>query len=392
MKPHLTHAFLIATLLLACSSKDPDKEEVPEIPKGGITSADAFPALKFNLPVELAQAPGDSSRFYVIEQEGTIRTFASTASVASSSAFLDIKNKVTSGGERGLLGLAFHPDYKTNGFLFVNYTNGNPLKTTIARYKANPATNQADPASEVVLFTFNQPYSNHNGGSMHFGKDGLLYIATGDGGSGGDPENNAQNLKSHLGKILRVDVNGTTKGNYGIPADNPFATNTEGNLPEIYAYGLRNPWRISFDMENNRLFAGDVGQNEREEIDIITKGGNYGWRLKEGVDCYNPASNCGREGLVEPIHDYSQSNGDKSITGGYVYRGKAVPSLIGKYIYGDYVSGRIWALEMDGNAKKENTLILENQGSISSFGQDVNGEVYFLNYSDGKVMKLVNAN
>ncbi|WP_031529324.1 PQQ-dependent sugar dehydrogenase [Dyadobacter crusticola] len=392
MKSHLIHTFLFAFLLLACSSKEPDTQEVPEIPAGGIKSADAFPALKFSLPVELVQAPGDSSRFYVIEQEGTIRTFANTSSVASSSAFLDIKNKVTSGGERGLLGLAFHPDYKTNGFFFVNYTNGSPLKTTIARYKANPATNQADPASEVVLFTFNQPYSNHNGGSMHFGKDGLLYIATGDGGSGGDPENNAQNLKSYLGKILRVDVNGTGKGNYGIPADNPFAANTQGNLAEIYAYGLRNPWRISFDLENTRLFAGDVGQNEREEIDIITKGGNYGWRLKEGVDCYNPGSNCNREGLVEPIHDYAQSNGDKSITGGYVYRGKSVPSLAGKYIYGDYVSGRIWALELDGDTKKENTLLLEKQGFISSFGQDLNGEVYFLNYSDGKVMKLMSAN
>jgi glucose/arabinose dehydrogenase len=392
MKLYLIHAFLIASLLFACSSKEPDTQEVPEIPKGGIKSLDAFPALKFNLPVELVQAPGDSSRFYVIEQEGTIRTFANTTSVASSSVFLDIKNKVTSGGERGLLGLAFHPDYKTNGFFFVNYTNGNPLKTTIARYKANPATNQADPASETVLFTFNQPYSNHNGGSIQFGKDGLLYIATGDGGSGGDPENNAQNLKSYLGKILRVDVNGTAKGNYGIPADNPFATNTQGNLTEIYAYGLRNPWRISFDMENTRLFAGDVGQDEREEIDIITKGGNYGWRLKEGVDCYNPGSNCNREGLVEPIHDYSQSNGDKSITGGYVYRGKSIPALVGKYIYGDYVSGRIWALELNGDTKKENTLLLEKQGFISSFGQDINGEVYFLNYSDGKVMKLVNAN
>lgn len=391
MKLHLAHACSLALLILACSSKDPEIPEVPDIPADGITSAAAFPALKFSSPVDLVQAPGDSSRFYVVEQQGTIRTFENAANVSSAPAFLDITRKVTSGGERGLLGLAFHPQYKSNGFLFVNYTTSNPLKTVIARYKANPATNQADPASEVVLFTFNQPYSNHNGGSLQFGKDGFLYIATGDGGSGGDPQNYAQNLQSHLGKILRVDVDATTKGNYGIPADNPFISNGQAALPEIYAYGLRNPWRISFDMENARLFAGDVGQNEREEIDLIVKGGNYGWRLKEGTKCYNPASNCAGENLIEPIHDYVQGNGDRSITGGYVYRGKAIPSLAGKYIYGDYVSGRIWALEMTGDTKKENTLLLENQGSISSFGQDLNGEVYFLNHSDGKVMKLVNA-
>ncbi|MCE7061360.1 sorbosone dehydrogenase family protein [Dyadobacter sp. CY343] len=391
MKLHLTYGFSLAFLILACSSKDTDISEVPEIPADGITSAEAFPSLKFDSPVELVQAPGDSTRFYVIEQEGTIRTFPNTSNVPSAPVFLDITSKVTSGGERGLLGLAFHPDYKTNGFVFVNYTTGNPLKTVIARYKANPANNQADPASEVVLFTFNQPYSNHNGGSIQFGKDGFLYIATGDGGSGGDPQNNAQNLQSLLGKILRVDVNATTKGNYGIPADNPFVSNAQNALPEIYAYGLRNPWRISFDMENTRLFAGDVGQNEREEIDLIVKGGNYGWRVKEGTECFNPASNCAGENLIEPIHDYVQGNGDRSITGGYVYRGKAIESLAGKYIYGDYVSGKIWALEMEGDTKKGNTLILENQGSISSFGQDLNGEVYFLNYSDGKVMKLINA-
>jgi glucose/arabinose dehydrogenase len=190
---------------------------------------------------------------------------------------------------------------------------------------------------------------------------------------------------------LRVDVNGTGKGNYGIPADNPYATSTEQFLPEIYAYGLRNPWRIAFDKETGLLFAGDVGQNEREEIDIITKGGNYGWRVKEGIDCYNSA-NCDQAGLIEPIHDYTQSNGDRSITGGYVYRGTSVKSLVGKYIYGDYVSGRIWALELDGDKKKSNSLLMENKGSISSFGQDLSGEVYYLNLGNGKIMKLVNGN
>lgn len=380
----------IAVAVLACKSDDPEIIE-DRFPEDSITSKDIFPALTFSQPVDLVQAPDDSSRFFAVEQDGVIKVFSNAENVSSSSTFLDIKSKVRSGGERGLLGLAFHPDFKTNGYFFVNYTSGTPLKTVIARYKATNAT-QADPNSEAVLLTFNQPYDNHNGGSMQFGKDGYLYIATGDGGSGGDPQNNAQNLKSYLGKILRVDVNGTTKGNYGIPSDNPFIAGTAGNLPEIYAYGLRNPWRISFDSGTGKLFAGDVGQNEREEIDIITKGGNYGWRIKEGVDCYNPSSNCNTQGLIEPVHDYSQDNGDRSVTGGYVYRGSAIPALAGKYIYGDYISGRIWALELDGDTRKSNTLILEGKGNISSFGQDIKGEVYYLNYGAGKVMKVVNGN
>jgi glucose/arabinose dehydrogenase len=363
--------FALVVLILACSSNDKDVEEIPEVPENTVGSKEAFPALTFEQPVDLQQAPGDSSRFFVVEKDGAIKVFDNSASVKTSTTYLDIKRKVTSGGERGLLGLAFHPDFKTNGYFFVNYTAGSPLKTIIARYKATSAASaQADAQSETILFTFNQPYDNHNGGGLQFGKDGYLYIATGDGGSGGDPQNNAQNRKSHLGKILRVDVNTTGKGNYGIPTDNPYATSTDGFLPEIYAYGLRNPWRIAFDKETGRLFAGDVGQNEREEIDIITKGGNYGWRVKEGVDCYN-AANCDQAGLIEPIHDYSQSNGDRSITGGYVYRGTSVKSLVGKYIYGDYVSGRIWALELDGDKKKSNSLLMENKGSISSFGQDM---------------------
>lgn len=384
--------FALVVLALACSSTDSDVTEVPEVPENTVGSKEAFPALTFNQPVDLQQAPGDSSRFFVVEKDGVIKVFENSASVKTSTTYLDIKRKVTSGGERGLLGLAFHPDFKSNGYFFVNYTAGSPLKTVIARYKATSATSpQADPQSETILFTFNQPYDNHNGGGLQFGKDGFLYIATGDGGSGGDPQNNAQNRKSYLGKILRVDVNTTGKGNYGIPADNPYATSTDGFLPEVYAYGLRNPWRIAFDKESGRLFAGDVGQNEREEIDIITKGGNYGWRIKEGIDCYN-SSNCDQAGLIEPIHDYAQSNGDRSITGGYVYRGTLVKSLVGKYIYGDYVSGRIWALELDGDKKKSNSLLMENKGAISSFGQDISGEVYYLHLGDGKIMKLVNGN
>jgi len=374
-------------LLSSCSS--PDKE-TPEIPDGtGITTAEAFPSLTFANPVDIQNAGDGSNKLFVVEQAGVIKVFNNTSGVSSAETFLDIKSKVTSGGERGLLGLAFHPDYETNGFFYVNYTQGGPLKTVIARY-TNPdrSTTRVDPTSEKILLTFDQPYDNHNGGSLQFGKDGFLYIATGDGGSGGDPQNNAQNRKSFLGKILRLDVNSTTKGNYGIPADNPYATSTEGFLPEIYAYGLRNPWKISFDKQTGDLLAADVGQNEREEINLITKGGNYGWRIKEGIDCYNPSSNCNGAGLIEPIHDYSQDRGDKSITGGYVYRGN-IKELSGKYIYGDYVSGRIWTFDFDNGMAKNNVLLLEGNGAVSTFGQDEAGEVYFSNYRNGKIMRFI---
>lgn len=377
---------ILAILQAGCTSKS---NEIIEASDNSITTVEAFPALTFTLPVDMQHADDGSNRLFVVEQQGVIKVFENSRSVSTSSVYLDIKSKVTSGGERGLLGLAFHPDYENNGYFFVNYTTGNPLKTIIARYKASqPAGNVADPATEKILLTFDQPYANHNGGSLQFGKDGFLYIATGDGGSGGDPENNAQNRKTLLGKILRIDVNGTEKGEYGIPIDNPFVKNTEQFREEIFAYGLRNPWKISFDPGTSHLYAADVGQNEREEINLIIKGGNYGWRIKEGIECYDPSANCTTSGLIEPIHDYSQENGDKSITGGYVYASDSLPALKGKYIYGDFVSGRIWALEMDGNKKKNNMLLLENKGPISSFGLDARGEVYYLNFGEGKVMKF----
>jgi len=382
----LVFLYILAISVPGCTSKG---NEIIEAGNNSINSREAFPALTFTSPVDMQHAGDGSNRLFVVEQQGVIKVFENSSSVSTSAIFLDIKSKVTSGGERGLLGLAFHPDYENNGYFFVNYTQGNPLKTIIARYKANqPSGNLADPVSETVVLTFDQPYANHNGGSLQFGKDGFLYIATGDGGSGGDPQNNAQNRGNLLGKILRIDVDGTEKGAYSIPTDNPFVKNTEQFREEIFAYGLRNPWKISFDPVTDYLYAADVGQNEREEINLITKGGNYGWRIKEGVDCYNPSSNCNTAGLIEPIHDYSQDNGDKSITGGYIYASDSLPSLKGKYIYGDFVSGRIWALEMDGNKKKNNTLLLENRGTISSFGRDAAGEVYYLNYSEGKVMKF----
>ncbi len=382
----LASPWVFFAILSGCSAS---KEKNPPIdPSKKIESQEAFPALTFQSPVDIQTPPDGSKRMFVVEQAGTIRVFQNSKDITSAYTFLDIKNKVTSGGERGLLGMAFHPDYKTNGYFYVNYTAGNPLMSVIARYQAETPSGNTASVNETVLLTFAQPFDNHNGGSLQFGMDGFLYIAVGDGGSGGDPNNYAQNKKSLLGKILRIDVNSSGKGNYGIPVDNPFARNNKGSLEEIFAYGLRNPWKMSFDDKNNQLFVADVGQNKREEINLITKGGNYGWRIKEGIDCYNPTTNCDATGLTEPIHDYDQNQGDRSITGGYVYRGEAVKELLGKYIYGDFASGRIWALEIENNRKKNNTLLLEDQGAISTFGRDENGEVYFANLRSGKIYKF----
>ena len=389
MNKNTVGLLLSALLFLLTTGCSKPEKEITESPDPAIVALDAFPSIKFTAPVDIQHPADGSNRLFVAEQAGLIRVIKNTGSIEIAMTFLDIKSKVLSGGERGILGLAFHPNFKTNGYFYVNYTRGNPLTSVIARYKANlPSSDQADASSEVILLTFSQPFDNHNGGSLQFGKDGYLYVATGDGGSGGDPSNNAQNRKSMLGKILRLDVNATTRGNYGIPVDNPFVNNTEGYNPEIYAYGLRNPWKISFDSTTDMLFAADVGQNSREEINLIIKGGNYGWRIKEGIDCYNPSANCNTSGLTEPIYDYGQSNGDKSITGGYVYHGSTLLTLQDKYIYGDYVSGRIWSLEMNGGKAGTNSLIIDKAGPVATFGQDEAGEIYFANYQNGKIMKL----
>ncbi|MGN7885800.1 PQQ-dependent sugar dehydrogenase [Dyadobacter endophyticus] len=376
-------------LLVTCNASRP--HEPGQDTAAAVKVVEAFPRLHFNNPVDLTHANDGTDRLFVLEHEGTIRVFENAATTGASKEFLNIKKLVSYGGEAGLLGIAFHPDYKRNGYFFLNYTTkvSGKLETAIVRYQVSAKDpNRADPATATVLFTFDQPYDNHNGGAVKFGKDGYLYISTGDGGSWGDPSNNGQNKSAWLGKILRVDVDSKTKGNYGIPADNPFAGNKEGFREEVYAYGLRNPWRISFDEATNTLWAGDVGQNKREEIDIIVKGGNYGWRLKESVDCYNPKSDCGTEGLIDPVLDLPQANGEHSITGGYVYRGKAVPALEGKYVFGDYVSGRLFALETRDGKAIQNSVIAEGVGQISAFGTDQSNELYICNYTTGKIMKL----
>lgn len=369
---------LLLTILVAAGEPAPFRTE------------EAFPLLHFDFPVDITHSNDGSNRLFVVEQAGIIKVFENKRTTAKASTFLDIRNKVSFGGEAGLLGLAFHPDYKDNGYFYVNYTTkaAGKLETVIVRYRVSSSNpDLADPGSEKVLLRFDQPWDNHNGGAVKFGPDAYLYIATGDGGSWGDPHKNAQNKKVLLGKILRIDVNGAGKGNCAIPPDNPFAGNSEGLREEIYAYGLRNPWRISFDHQTNTLWAGDVGQNKHEEIDIIVKGGNYGWSRKEGIECYR-TRNCDDPAFIDPVLDMPQANGERSITGGFVYRGKKLPSLNGKYIFGDYVSGRIFALETRQGKAVKNSLLVDKAGQISSFGVDADNELLICMHLTGKILRL----
>jgi glucose/arabinose dehydrogenase len=340
-----------------------------------------------NSPVDLQRPNDNTGRLFVVEQSGMIRIIASGSLLSGS--FLDIAAKITTGSEMGLLGLAFHPSYSQNRRFFVNYNRsiGGQLQTVIAEYLASTSdANQADPASERILLIVNQPFGNHKGGQLAFGPDGFLYIGLGDGGSGGDPFGNGQSLQTMLGKMLRIDVDNTDPGlQYAIPADNPFAAG--GGRPEIWAYGLRNPWRFSFESGTGRLFCADVGQDSFEEVDLLQKGGNFGWNTMEGMHCFNPSSGCNQTGLILPIAEYSHSEGE-AVIGGYVYHGAAIPSLAGTYILGDYVSGAIWGLKEGPPGTWTRSLLLSTQRNISSFGQDAAGEVYVVDYS-GNVLKLV---
>jgi glucose/arabinose dehydrogenase len=338
-------------------------------------------------PVGFVPANDGSGRFFVLEQSGRIRIIQNGVLLAT--PFLDISQKIESGGEKGLLGLAFHPQFIQNGRFFLNYTRrvAGQLQSVIAEYTVSPTnTNQTSSTSERALLTLNQPFDNHKGGQLAFGPDGFLYLGFGDGGSGGDPMGNGQDKFILLGKILRIDVNTISPGKqYGIPPDNPFVAS--GGTPEVWAYGFRNPWRFSFD-SSGRLFAGDVGQDKFEEIDIVVKGGNYGWNIMEGLHCFN-ASTCNQSGLILPITEYDHTAGDITVIGGYVYRGTSIPQLQGAYIFGDFGSGRIWILREGPPGTWIRTLLLSSGKSISSFGQDVAGEIYVVDYSGGGVLKLV---
>ncbi|WXG39983.1 MAG: PQQ-dependent sugar dehydrogenase [Candidatus Freyarchaeum deiterrae] len=346
----------------------------------------AFPNLLFDHPVGLYSAGDGSNRLFVIEQPGVIKVFNNSVNTTTAEVFLDIRDQVVYGGEQGLLGLAFHPNFTTNHYFYVDYTAKNDGRTVIARYTVNQTNpDQANRSSEQIILEVPQPFANHNGGQLAFGpSDGYLYIALGDGGSEGDPQGNGQNLSTLLGKILRIDINTATPPlNYSIPPDNPFASNTQNIREEIYAYGFRNPWRFSFDnVTGQQLWAGDVGQNSWEEIDIIQSGRNYGWNIMEGNHIFilPPGFNTGT--LTPPIWEYSHLVGD-AIMGGFVYRGSELPELNGSYIYGDFGSGRIWALNYDGVNPTNNTLLAHSNLPITAFGVDENNELYIVDYGGG---------
>ncbi len=357
----------------------------------GFKLVKAFPKLSFIKPVDLQSARRDHDHLYVLEQDGIIYSFVNSPVTAEKKVFLDIREKVFKGHmEEGLLGLAFHPSYKENGYFYIFYSANPPRRSVVARFqrsKGDPTL--ADPNSEMIIIEQPQPFGNHKGGQLAFGPDGYLYIALGDGGGAGDPFNNAQNLKSLLGSILRLDIDHPSQGrNFGIPSDNPFAGNTSGTREEIYAYGLRNPWRFSFDPVTKGLWAADVGQDKPfEEINIIEKGKNYGWHVMEGSHCFDPPVACKREGLELPLWEYSMDEG-RSVTGGYVYRGHKLSSLTGYYIYGDFVSGRLWALSTAGRKVVRNKELLHNPDLYpTSFGLDSEGELYICSF-DGYIYRL----
>ncbi|MEO8200031.1 MAG: PQQ-dependent sugar dehydrogenase [Gemmatimonadota bacterium] len=335
-------------------------------------------------PVDLTAPTGDA-RLFIVEKGGRIRVVKN--GTVRSTPFLDISRLVSKGGEQGLLGLTFHPQYATNGQFVVDYTDvsGN---TVVARYRVSSDPDVADSTSGTVLLPVAQPYSNHNGGSVAFGPDGYLYIGLGDGGSGGDPQNHGQDRTDLLGSLLRIDPDHGSP--YNIPATNPYAQSTQFRR-EVWSYGLRNPWRFSFDRQTGDLYIADVGQGDLEEVDVAPAGSpggeNYGWRIMEGRSCYN-ASTCNSNGLILPVLQYSHNDGC-SITGGYVYRGQAVPALRGTYFYSDFCNGWIRSFKyQDGVATEQKSWPdLNPNGSVTSFGQDAQGEVYIL-VADGKVYRI----
>ena len=370
----------------------------PARPTGNATvaSVDAFPtAPAFGAPTKILQAPGDATRWFVLEKDGLLKVFG-TASPASVSTWLDLTGRVNPAGEGGLLGMAFHPNWPGTPEVFISYTtDGTPLISRLSRLILD-STAQPVNFTEQVLLTVNQPFDNHNGGDIAFGPDGFLYFGLGDGGSGGDPNDYAQDQTRLLGKMLRLNVLGVAfpSPGYTIPAGNPFAANAKCGpgsnaqaCPETYASGLRNPWRWSFDGPTGDLWLGDVGQGAWEEVDRIERGGNYGWRCREGFNDFNIAG-CPTGGFMEPLTEYPHANGDSSITGGYVYRGTAIPVLRGRYVFGDFSSGRIWALEDDGQGGYSNDVLLDSPYNISAFAIGADTELYFADYSNGRIRRI----
>jgi len=339
--------------------------------------------------VHVTHAGDGSGRIFVVEQAGRIRILDN--GVVLPTPFLDIASRVASAGEQGLLSVAFPPGYPAKRYFYVYYTPVPGDNTVVARYRATADNNIADNTSETIVLRVPQPFGNHNGGQLAFGPDGYLYIGKGDGGGGGDPLNSGQRTDTLLGKILRVDVE-SGAATYAIPPDNPFV-GIAGILPEIWAVGMRNPWRFSFDRGTGDLYIGDVGQGNFEEIDFQPAGSaggqNYGWNLMEGDSCYPPGTVvCDRNGLALPVFVYSHALGC-SVTGGHVYRGSAIPSLQGVYLFGDLCTGRIWGIRKNG-AAWDNAVLSDNTGlTITTFGEDESGNVYVVNYANGDLLQIL---
>ena len=380
-----------------------------------VTFEPAFPNLSFEFPTEIVTAEDGSNRFFVLEQPGRIKVFQNNRNTTQQTTFLDIRNIVSfsPGEEIGLLGIAFHPDYTNNGFFYVYHTRqsqvpGVNVELVLARYEVSASNpNQADPSSRLDIFSFdkNQRQSNHNGGKIAFGPDGYLYASLGDGGGAGDPQRNAQNLNTIFGSLLRIDVDldgnnpletnpDLPNGRYEIPSDNPLVGRS--GLDELFVWGIRNTWKFSWDVPTGRMWGADVGQNRIEEINLIEKGGNYGWNRFEGNSTFRAATNLVTTPDVKPIFTYNRNNGDRSITGGFVYRGASQnPSIQGKYIYGDYVSGRVWALDYNETTGRATSQLLfrTNGQFVSSFGLDEAGELYFIGYGrNAQVYRIVGGN
>jgi len=380
---------LAATGLSGCGNEKGDETQQPLPTATDLT----LQLLTANLvsPVFMTAAPTDATRLFIVEQRGTIRIFDVSGGSLLPTSFLNIGSLILSGGEQGLLGMAFDPSYGTNGKVYVFYTNKN-FDVVIARYQRSPTNpNLADPNSATILQTIPHPnFANHNGGMLAFGPDGCLYAGVGDGGSGGDPNNNAQSIATKLGKLLRLDPSrGGACTNGGI---NPFVL--LGGLPEIWSRGLRNPWRFSFDRVTNDLYIGDVGQDAREEINVSLapnagRALNYGWRLMEGFLCFNPSTNCNQGGLTLPVLDYPHVDGACSVTGGYVYRGAAIPSLRGTYFYADFCAGFVRSFRFQNNLVTNRLeWPLLSRSSITSFGEDALGELYLMTQGGG-LFKMV---
>jgi glucose/arabinose dehydrogenase len=400
---NLRHGLLpLALALVACGSPQADAgtpNPAPEPPPAEAPAPLSVALEPFvsglEQPTDIVHAGDGSGRLFVLQKTGLARVVQDGTLLEA--PFLDLTNAVSTDSERGLLGIAFHPAYAENGRFFVNYTRRDG-DTVIAEFSVSDDPNTAAPASERVLLTIPQPYANHNGGDLAFGPDGYLYIGMGDGGSGGDPENNGQDPSTLLGSMLRIDVDGGADSGdpYSIPADNPFVGSDEA-APETWAYGLRNPWRFSFDRETGDLWIADVGQNAFEEINrqpAASAGGeNYGWNITEGSSCFNeadpstPLESCDTEGLTGPVLEYPHSEG-RSVTGGYVYRGEAIPALVGHYVFGDFVSGTLWAAAPQEDGGYASTELSDSGLSVVAFGEDEAGELYVADFG-GDLYRMV---